>query len=50
MEKKCLHCGKSLTKIGNARKNYLGCYDDWENRKYHKKCYRNYVQYQPKTN
>ena len=36
----CEYCGKCLCKIGTSRKNGRGNYNDWANRKYHKKCYK----------
>ena len=40
----CEYCGKALKKIGYDRKNgrlYAGNNGkDWDNRKYHKKCYK----------
>jgi hypothetical protein len=49
-KKLCVHCGKSLPKIGTDRKNgkLYNKYDltafskDWASRKYHKKCYKEY--------
>eukprot|EP01048_Picozoa_sp_COSAG05_P008754 COSAG05_NODE_684_length_7947_cov_117.612603_7_plen_74_part_00 len=43
--RKCQHCGGTLRVIGRQRKNgkpsYTGhSFDDWSQRKYHKKCYR----------
>ena len=36
----CEYCGKCLKAIGHNRKNGRGNYNDWESRKYHKKCYK----------
>lgn len=38
-KKNCLHCGKPLVAIGNARKNGKN-HKDWHNRDYHKKCWK----------
>lgn len=38
-KRKCLDCGKALTKIGNKRKNGKD-HDDWNNREYHKQCWK----------
>lgn len=38
-KKKCLYCNKTLVAIGNKRLNGKLSITDWENRKYHKKCY-----------
>jgi len=37
-KRKCLHCRRGLQPIGNSRSNGK-CHDDWEARKYHKKCW-----------
>lgn len=37
--KKCEHCGRTLVKIGNARKNGKN-HKDWENRTMHKECWK----------
>ena len=37
--KKCLHCDKAIVAIGNKRANG-GMTNDWETRKYHKKCFK----------
>jgi hypothetical protein len=34
----CYRCYRKLVPIGTARKNGKG-HDDWDNRKYHKKCW-----------
>jgi hypothetical protein len=41
-KKKCLYCGKTIVPIGNSRENGA-LHNDWENRKYHKKCYKEVV-------
>jgi hypothetical protein len=37
---KCYYCNKPLKIIGYERKNGIGDYKDWENRGFHKKCYK----------
>jgi len=37
--RKCVLCKKTLVPIGNARKSGKATHDDWETRKYHKKCW-----------
>jgi hypothetical protein len=37
--RKCQHCNKSLKLIGMARINGSTGYLDWNDRKYHKKCF-----------
>ena len=37
-KKICLYCNKTLVPIGNSRINGK-FHDDWQTRKYHKKCY-----------
>jgi hypothetical protein len=36
----CCACNKPLVAIGTARQNGTLRHEDWENRKYHKKCYK----------
>ena len=36
----CEYCGKCLCKIGTDRKNGKGSFKDWNDRKYHKKCFK----------
>jgi hypothetical protein len=38
-KRKCLRCGRTLVSIGLDRANG-GITPDWDDRKYHKKCYR----------
>lgn len=40
----CEHCGKKLVAIGNRRKNGKS-HDDWDSRKYHKKCWLVMLEY-----
>ena len=35
----CVYCEKPLVAIGINRLNGKTTYSDWQNRKYHKKCY-----------
>ena len=35
----CIHCNKTLKKIGFDRADHPSSYSDWASRKYHKKCY-----------
>lgn len=37
---KCIKCNKTLVKIGTSRQNGTYRHNDWEGRKYHKKCYK----------
>ena len=36
----CHYCYKKLVPIGTARANGKKAHDDWQGRKYHKKCWR----------
>jgi len=44
MSRTCIHCGKHLVAIGTSRKNgkplSTGDGDDWKDRPYHKKCWK----------
>ena len=37
--KKCLHCNRAMVAIGDKRANG-GMTNEWETRKYHKKCFK----------
>lgn len=37
---KCLMCDKPLVSVGRLRKNGIRSHGDWNNREYHKKCYK----------
>tara|TARA_R110000868_G_scaffold230762_2_gene484019 strand:- start:779 stop:946 length:168 start_codon:yes stop_codon:yes gene_type:complete len=39
MKNKCLLCKKTIVAIGTSRENGAN-HNDWNNRKYHKKCYK----------
>lgn len=41
----CQYCYKKLRPIGSARKNGAN-HDDWEDRKYHKKCNKDIIKNQ----
>ena len=41
----CKHCMKPLKTIGTSRKNGNPRYHDWSKRQYHKKCWKNLVDY-----
>lgn len=38
--KKCEYCGGTLVAIGRERANGKRSHDDWETRRYHKKCWK----------
>lgn len=39
MENNCIRCNKKLVPIADKRKNGTTRHNDWNSRKYHKKCY-----------
>jgi hypothetical protein len=38
--RRCRRCGEVLVAIGNERANGNPCQEDWDDRSYHKKCWR----------
>lgn len=36
----CKYCRKHLVVVADKRKNGVTHHNDWENREYHKKCYK----------
>jgi len=43
MKTKCQFCDKALVIIGVNRVNGRDCFRDWDDRKFHKKCYKEYI-------
>ena len=43
MKTKCQICNKSLVCIGINRLNGIDCIRDWNQRKFHKKCYKEHI-------
>lgn len=43
MPDNCKHCQKALVKIGDQRKNGKNNLKDWEERKLHKKCWKELI-------
>jgi hypothetical protein len=43
MKTKCEMCNKSLVCIGINRANGIDCIRDWNQRKFHKKCYKEHI-------
>jgi hypothetical protein len=43
--KLCLYCKKPLVPFGNRRRNG-GNVKDWDDRKVHRKCFRDWIQYE----
>ena len=43
MKTKCEMCNKSLVCIGINRQNGIDCIRDWDQRKFHKKCWKEHI-------
>jgi hypothetical protein len=43
---KCYRCGKALREIGIGRKNGKDYFRDWNDRKFHKKCFKEHKERQ----